>query len=147
MRIALVILACLCLVILCLVTLRACRSACTEPRLQGTWRSNKDETVSAWRRDAVIPAEVIDRFERKILGTTRVTCAGRRFTSTDGRDWKEVSEYRVVESGDDFVVLDAFSELYKRTLRWRIRFVKDGYWISSDEILKGYTEKFDLVSR
>ncbi len=142
MRTALVILA-----YLCLVTLIACRSARTEPRLQGTWRSNKDETVSAWRRDAVIPAKVVDRFESEVLGKMSVTYVGRRVTSTTGSDWTEISEYRVVESGEDFVVFDQFSDVHKRTLRWRVRFVKDGYWISSDEILKGYTEKFDLVSR
>src|ERR1043166_7338307 len=142
MRLVLLILACL-----CLVTLIACRSARQESRLQGTWRSNKDETVSAWRRDAVIPAKVTDRFESEVLGKMSVTYSGRRVTSTTGSDWTEVSEYRVVESGADFVVFDQFSDVYKRTLRWRVRFVKDGYWISNDEILKGYTEKFDLVSK
>ncbi len=142
MRLALVILACL-----CLVTLMACRSARQESRLQGTWRSNKDETVSVWRRDAVIPAKVIDRFESEVLGKMSVTYSGRRVTSTTGSDWTEVSEYRVVESGSDFVVFDQFSDVYKRTLRWKVRFVKDGYWISNDEIIKGYTERFDLVTR
>src|SRR6185436_8146526 len=131
---------------LCLVTLMGCQSDHGEPRLQGTWRSNKEETVSVWRRDAVIPVKVIDRFENEVLGKMSVTYSGRSVTSTTGSDWTEVSEYRVVESGDDFVVFDQFSKLYKRTLRWRVRFVKDGLWISNDEILKGYTEKFDLVN-
>ncbi len=142
MKLALVILACL-----SLVALMACRSSREESRLQGSWRSNKDETVSAWRRDGVIPGKVIDRFESDVLGKMSVTYSGRRVTSTTGSDWTEISEYRVVESGGDFVVFDQFSDVYKRTLRWRVRFVKDGYWISNDEILKGYTEKFDLVSR
>ena len=142
MRLTLLILACL-----CLVTLIACCSARDEPRLQGTWRSNKEETVSAWRRDAVIPAKVIDRFESEVLGKMRVTYSGRRVTSTTGSDWTEVSKYRIVETGDDFVGFDQFSDVYKRKLRWKVRFVKNGYWISNDEILKGYTEKFDFESR
>jgi hypothetical protein len=142
MRLALLIVSCV-----CLVTLIACRSARQEPRLQGTWRSNKDETVSVWRRDGVIAAKVIARFESEVLGKMSVTYSGRRVTSTTGSDWTEVSEYRVVESGDDFVVFDQFSDGYKRTLRWKVRFVNGGYWISNDEILKGYTEKFDLVRR
>jgi hypothetical protein len=139
---ALIILGCL-----SLTTLLAWRSVRYDSRLQGTWRSNKDETVSAWRRDAVIPAEVIDRFESDVLGKMSVTYSGTRVTSTTGGDWTEVSEYRVVEVGDDFVVFDQFSEVWKRTLRHRVRFVKDGFWISNDEILKGYTEKFNLVTR
>lgn len=142
MRSAFLIIACL-----CLLPLTACRSAHSEARLQGTWRSNKDETVSAWRRDALFPAKVIDRFESEVLGKMRVTYVGRRVTSTTGSDWTEVSKYRVVDSGEDFVVFDQFSDVYKRTLRWKVRFVNDGYWISNDEILKGYTEKFDFVNK
>jgi hypothetical protein len=142
MRLALFILACL-----SLVTLIACRSARRESRLQGTWRSNKDQTVSVWRRDAVIPDRLIDRFENEVLGKMSVTYSGRRVTSTTGSDWTEISKYRIVDSGDDFVVFDQFSDGYKRTLRWKVRFVKDGYWISNDEIIKGYTEKFDLVTK
>src|SRR6266849_8711445 len=106
----------------------ACRSARSEPRLQGTWRSNKDETVSAWKRDAVITAKVIDRFESEVLGKMSVTYSGRRVASTTGRDWTEVSRYCVVESGGDFALFDKFSDGYKRTLRWKVRFVKDGCW-------------------
>src|ERR1044072_5639906 len=95
MRLALLILAGL-----CLVTLMACRAARSESRLQGTWRSNKDETVSAWRRDAVIPAKVIDRFESEVLGKMSVTYSGRRVTSTTGSDWTEISDHRGVQSCD-----------------------------------------------
>jgi hypothetical protein len=138
----LIVLACL-----CFVAVIASRLPRGESRLQGTWRSNKDETISAWRRDAVIPANVIARFEDEVLGKTTVTYSGRRITSTTGSDWTDVSEYRVVESGDGFVVFDSFSSVYKRMLRYKVRFVPNGLWISNDEILKGYTEKFDLVNR
>jgi hypothetical protein len=142
MRLTLLLLACL-----IIATLIACRPAQHEPRLQGTWRSNKQETVAAWRRDGVLPAKVVDHFESTVLGKMVVTYSGRRVTSTTGTDWSEVSEYRVVEVGNDFVVFDQFSDVYKRTLKYKVGFVKDGYWISNDEILKGYTEKFDLVRR
>ena len=134
------------LVCSCLVGLIGCRSPRQEARLQGTWHSNKDETVSAWRREGVLPSKVIDRFEQEVLGKMTVTYSERRVTSRSG-DWTEVSEYRVVESGDDFVVFDQYSDVYKRVLRWKVRFVEDGYWIYNDEILKGYTEKFDRVRK
>src|SRR6266536_1739419 len=87
MRLALLILAGV-----FLVTLVACKAARQEPRLQGTWRSNKDETVSVWRREGVIPAKVVARFESEVLGKMSVTYSGRRVTSTTGNDWTEVSE-------------------------------------------------------
>lgn len=134
------------LAVLCLVALIAWWPSRPEPRLQGTWRSNKEETVAVWRREGVIRDKIIDQFEKDVLGKLSVTYAGRRTTSTMG-DWTEVEKYRVVESGEDFVVFDRFSTVQKQKLRWRVRFVKDGYWISSDELLKGYTEKFDRVAR
>src|SRR6185369_10970998 len=73
MRIALLGLACL-----CLIALMACRAARQESRLQGTWRSNKDETISAWKRDGVIPAKVIAAFENGVLGKMSVTYSGQR---------------------------------------------------------------------
>ena len=132
---------------LCLVTLLACRSARFDPRLQGTWRSNKDATVSRWQREGVLATRVIDAFRERVLGKMSVTYSGRNVTSTTGSDWTEISEYHVVDSGDDFVVFDQFSNVYKRMLRYRVRFVRGGYWISNDDILHGYIEKFDLVSR
>ena len=128
-----------------LLALTACRALRHEPRLDGKWRSNKDETVSAWKHEGIIQAKVIDRFEKEVLGKMVVTYAGRRVTSTSD-DWIENSKYRIVEAGTDYVVFDQFSGVYQRTLRWKVRFVKNGYWISNDEILKGYMEKFDRVT-
>ena len=129
-----------------LFVLTACRSIRHDPRLDGSWRSNRDETVFAWKREGNVPEKVIDRFEKEVLGKMVVTYAGHRVTSTSDH-WVENSKYRIVESGADYVVFDQFSSVYNRELRWRVRFVADGYWISNDDILNGYTEKFDRVTR
>ena len=125
--------------------LLSCEQSRPEPRLQGTWRSNKEETVAAWRRDGLIASRVIDQFEKDVLGKMTVTFAGRRVTSTSG-DWTEIGDYQLVESGTDYVIYNLFSKVHGRDLRMMVRFVKGGYWISNDEILKGYTEKFDRVN-
>ena len=57
------------LAVLCLVALIAWRPSRPEPRLQGTWRSNKEETVAVWRREGVIRDKIIDQFEK--VGFTR----------------------------------------------------------------------------
>ena len=94
----------------------------------------------------MIGAKVIAGYERKVLGRMSVTYSGRRVTSTMD-DWTEISKYRVVESGDSFVVFDQFSDVWKRDFRWKVSFVESGYWISNDEVIKGYTEKFDSVTK
>jgi len=130
---------------LCLLSISGCRSEKGDSRLDGTWRSNKDETVAAWRRDGVIPEEVIGRFEEEVLGKTTVTYSGRHAVIKSGEDWTEESEYDIIDSGDDFVVIEGFSKVWQRKLQHRIEFVENGYWISNDEILKGFTEKFDRM--
>ena len=129
---------------LCLLTLVACRSSRTEPRLQGTWRSNKEETVARWRHEGVFPEKGIAQFENEILGKMIVTCSGKHYCETTD-DKTIVGTYRVVESGEDFVVIEGYSKVWKRYLRTTMRFVPNGYWLENDQIIKGYSEKFDRV--
>lgn len=139
MKFTAVILACL-----IAVMFLSCESSPGEPRLQGTWKSNKPETVAEWKRNGVIPSNIIDQFEKGVLGKMTVTFKGRTVSSAMD-EWNEISKCRVVESGTNYLVYESFSKVHDRNLKWKVRFVKDGYWISNDDILKGYTEKFDLV--
>ncbi len=129
---------------LCLLTLVACRPSRTERRLQGTWRSNKEETVARWRREGLFPEKGIAQFENEILGKMTVTYSGRKYCertddkTIEGTCW-------VVESGEDFVVIEGYSKVWKRHMSPTIRFVPNGFWLENDQGIKGYSEKFDRV--
>jgi hypothetical protein len=115
-----------------------------DSRLHGTWRSNKEQTLARWRREAIFPPEVIRRLEDSLV-TTTVTYAGRKVTtSTD--DWSEVSKYRVLKSGKDYTVFELFSKVWNRHVRFAAFFVEDGAWIASDDIIKGYISKYDRIT-
>jgi hypothetical protein len=129
--------------ILCLAS---CKQSRTEPRLQGTWKSNKPETVAVWKREGILSDKFIDSFEKGVLGKMTETYKGNQLIMAQD-NWKEVTKYQIIESGADYVVIEHFSKVYERNLRWKIRFVENGYWTSSDDPIKGYTEKFDLISR
>ena len=139
MKFAVVLVGCL-----SAVMLLSCDSSPGEPRLQGTWRSNNPETVAEWKRSGVIRSNIIDQFEKSVLVKLTVTFKGRTVSSAMD-NWNETAKYRVLESSTNCVVYEAFSKVYDRNLKYTVRFVEDGYWISNDEILKGYTEKFDRV--
>jgi hypothetical protein len=128
------------------ITLVSCRTPTAEEQLEGSWHSNREETVARWKHEGVLPDKTIEALEKDVLGKMTVTYADGKVTSTTG-EWTEVEPYQVVESGKDYVIIDQFSKEYKRNLRLRVQFVKDGYWVSNDEIIKGYVEKFDRLKR
>lgn len=118
-----------------------------DSRLQGTWRSNKEATVAAWRRANVFPAKFIDHCEKELLGKAVLICTGDQVTTTNVSGVVETSIYRVIETGGDYAVMEGYDLVQKKPAKFTIRFVKDGYWVLSDEPIKGYFEKFDLVKR
>ena len=114
-----------------------------DQRLQGTWRSNKEETLARWKEEATFPPSSIARLE-PLLGNTTVVFAGGKVTTT-AEHWTEVSRCRLVKSGKDYVVVEQFSKVHNRHLRFVVFFVDDGFWSASDDIIKGYIEKFDRI--
>lgn len=133
---------------LCVAALTGCEAKPEgDPRLQGTWRSNKEATVAAWRRAGVFPAKFIDHCEKELLGKAVLTCSGNQTTATNTEGKVIISTNRVIETGGDYLVMEDYDEDQKKMVKCTIRFVKDGYWVSSDDPIKGYFEKFDLVKR
>lgn len=146
MKIAVIVLVCL-TAILAVVLAMWFRSSRTDPRLEGTWRSNKEETVARWRQEGIIPANIIEGFEKQLLGKIIATYSGRTLTNKSTfDDWIETTEFRIIESGEDYVIGESFTKVHNRVLRWKVRFVENGFWISNDELLEGYTEKFDRIN-
>ena len=134
--------------VLALALLAGC--AHDDPRLQGTWRSNRDATVAAaFQRDprwTNAPPEKVERF-RDMFGHMTITYTKGTMTS-DYRGEVSSFPYRVVESGSNFVVIRSDAPLDKdRDIR--IRFVDgdSGYWIDTGPLGFGLEERFDRVKK
>lgn len=132
------------------IFLLALAAGCTrdDPRLQGTWRSNRDATVSvAFQRDprwTNAPPERVARF-KDMFGHMTITYTKGTMMS-DYRGEVGSFAYRVLEKGSNYVVIRSDAPLEKdRDIR--IRFVDgDGaYWIDTGPLGNGLEERFDRV--
>jgi hypothetical protein len=123
-----------------------------DPRLNGTWRSNRDETVAAafTRSPAWTNAspEKVERF-KNIFGHMTITYSnGVAKCQDQGKQWS--LKYRAVEKGQDYVVIRTEGGGIADQNNIRIQFVDDGngYWTDSGKFLGLDTpvEKFDRVT-
>ena len=121
-----------------------------DPRLHGTWQSNRDATVAkAFQRDprwTNAPPEKVDRF-KNLFGHMSITYRNGVGTA-HFHDSVYSFRYRVVGRGADYVVMrdDSPMDLGRDI---RIRFV-DGnraYWIDTGPLGFGMEERFDKVQK
>jgi hypothetical protein len=123
-----------------------------DPRLNGTWRSNRDETVAAaFQRDprwTNAPPEKVAKF-KDLFGHMTVTY-GKDEVHTQDRDHEYSVRYRVLERGQDYVTIQTKGGGFSDGLSIRIRFVDGGtgYWTDSGKLLGNDTpeEKFDKIT-
>ncbi len=128
-------------ILLALSLVGGCRQG--EPRLEGTWRSNREATIERWKSEAILSERFISGAEG-LLGKVTVTYRGGIAEITDG-SWREKGKYKVLASDSNSVVIQSFSNVFEKDVRCTISFVKDGFWVSHDDILAGYVEKFDRI--
>jgi hypothetical protein len=121
-----------------------------DPRLHGTWHSNRDATVAAaFQRDprwTNAPPEKVERFS-DVFGHMTITYSNGVQTA-DYKGDVESFRYRVVKRGPDYVVIRSDATMDKgRDIR--IRFVDGdtGYWIDAGPLGFGMEERFDRVQK
>ncbi|MBX3734215.1 MAG: hypothetical protein KF791_16690 [Verrucomicrobiae bacterium] len=121
----------------------------SDARLNGTWKSNREDSVAdAFRRDprwTNAPSEKVARF-RDIFGHMTLSYSNgvvtTRFKGEEG-----TLRFTVIERGEDYVVIRVHGGNQDRK-ESRIQFVDDdrGYWITTETIMGDeLREKFDKV--
>ena len=121
-----------------------------DSRLNGTWQSNREESVAdAFRRDprwAKAPQERVERF-KEIFGHLTVTYSSE-VVSIRYRGKEEICTYTVRDRGENYVVIRVHGGSQDGQ-DIHIQFVDGGrgYWITSETMLIGLEvhEKFDKV--
>jgi hypothetical protein len=120
----------------------------SDPRLDGTWRSNRDESVAdAFRRDprwTNATPERVERF-RNVFGNMTLTYRNGTVT-TRYRGEEGTLRYTIEDRGEDYVVIRMHGGIQDGE-SIRMRFVDGGrgYWIASKITGTELYEKFDKV--
>ncbi len=138
-------------------------------RLEGTWRSNRKETMERFRRDF---PEKVKRLGKtlvkfgKIFGSMKVSYSKNKISCYTSDGAIMVYKYEIVDKGKDFVKIRSkfvnviypekgkfmgkkeFVKLIKSVEDSKtiicIKFTQNGYWIQPDEKSK-FMEKFNYV--
>ena len=113
--------------------LAAPRRRKVDQRLIGTWRSNKEKTVSLWKYTKEVSPEVRERVENLFGKLTFRFSETHIFTEFD--ELKESVPYSVVAQDKTSVVIAWYEE--KETSLQHIHFEDDGYYV-----LSGYNVEF-----
>lgn len=120
-----------------------------DPRLNGTWKSNREESVAdAFRRDprwTNANPEKVERFQ-DMFGHMTLTYS-EDVVTTQYQGEEATLRYTVEDRGDDFVVIRLHGG-FRDGENMRIRFVEgeNGYWITTKTIMgTELHEKFDKV--
>jgi hypothetical protein len=116
--------------------------------VQGTFQSDKDTTVARWKKDQPWGdrTKMIIAKLGPILGVNRITMKNGKSHSVSG-DFTEDSDYRIIKEGQTELVIQQFSKVWNRQITSRIVPDKTGYWVYSDEVLKGYMERYRRIDK
>jgi hypothetical protein len=127
-----------------LVIFAGCES--DDPRLQGTWHSNREATVAAaFQRDPrweKATPERVDHF-KDLFGQLTVTYSNRVSTIVFKGETNSC-HYRVVERGTNFVVTRSDSPLEPGDVRLQFIDGDKAYWVGAPF---GLQERFDKIEK
>ncbi len=126
-----------------IIILGACAREDGDRRLDGTWRSNQEATISNALANPKWDAEGEKRIEaiRPMFGRLTVTYEGSK-ASSDYDGSIDAYCYRVLARGDDWVEVE--STIRGKRGHHRLQFVEGqkSYWVDTD---LGFPERFDRL--
>lgn len=112
----------------------------------GTFRSDKEVTLARWRSEQTF-GKLTEQFIEaigKALGQHVVKVTQTHLVSeVDGV--VEEQPYEVVAREGATLTIRAYNSVLRRHLLSRIELDEDGYWIYSDDPMKGYCERYKRI--
>lgn len=114
-----------------------------DPRIIGTFISDKASTVEYLEVSGKFTEHQIKIFS-DLLGKLIVTCDGETVTWTLD-DYTDSEPLKIVNRTDDYIEIE--SKVLGETMRQKIIFTQDGYWIIGGMAGPNYREKFIRVSQ
>jgi hypothetical protein len=113
-------------------------------RLIGTWKSNRDATLSYLKTHTKLTPEQLAKVST-ILGKMVLVFDSQTVTEQSG-DHKFTSKYKIVEETKDTITFESIDSQSKKPTRNKLELDGKGFW-SPDERIAGYKERFDKVAK
>ncbi len=114
-----------------------------DPRLQGTFKSDRESTMAYLQSTGAYTDKQLDAMGG-LYGELVVKYHRNTYTATiDGK--KIRGNFRVIEQTQDTLVIECPDGLINDTMTNRITFTDDGFWVNPYSITKPYEEKFIRV--
>ena len=126
-----------------LALLLAACSSLSDPRLSGTFVSDRDATVQYLRGTGEYTADQLDKLA-PLLGKMTVRYHGT-MTSIDLDGVVEEGPFRIKEVRPESTVIE--SQLFDDPQVYTLTFTKDGYWVEGGILQPPFKEKFVRISQ
>lgn len=109
----------------------------------GHFVSDRDATIARWKETQPWGDKTADMIEKlgTILGTTEIISDGILCTVISG-DWKEESVTEFLSIDGTTAEVKTYSTVWERDIVSRLEFDSEGYWVYSDDPVKGFCERF-----
>ncbi len=108
------------------------RPRLTEPRLDGTWQSDREATITEWRKIRTVNATQ-EVALKKLFGKMKVTWIDDTFT-TDWDGELDSGTYQIIRKDDEFIVVKSRLAQSGKKQVFKIRFTDDNtYWVFLDQ--------------
>lgn len=131
--------------LLCFVALLAgCgRSQQIPKEFSGHFVSDREATIARWSETQPWGEKTATIIEKlgPVLGTTEVITDGRNYRVISG-DWTEEGEAEFLSIEGTKATVKTYSKVLEREVISTMEADDSGYWVYSDDPLKGYCERF-----
>ncbi len=126
--------------LLALVFGALCSAQAGSERLIGSWKSDKESTLSYLKAHTSLSGAQLDRLSPS-LGKMVLTFDSQTMKAQSG-DWKFSSPYKIVQETKETITIEALDPNSKKLTKTVIELDARGFW-SPDERIKGYKERFN----
>jgi len=117
--------------------------ALPDPRLAGTFQSDKAATLADLRSTGAYTAQKLGDMEN-LFGKLRVSYS-KHFLFSEFEGQTNQRQYTIVTDKPEYLIIETIAPLRSNPVRYRLTFTPDGYWLSEGALPPGFREKFTRV--
>ena len=131
------------IVFTCVLVIAGCSSppAITPNGIEGVFQSDKDTTMAYLKSTGVYNEKQMESLDVIFVQDSTVTYQNNTCVRQRGNN-AITQQFSVVESGPGYIVMERPALSHNVSLKHRIEFTEDGFWITTPCLKKPFKEKY-----